>query len=84
MLGLCCDETYGAMINYDVRDDYGDNDGNEDKIDDDNAASGSGSNGPNFDLIMTTHSHGGGLGDDGNGSAAAAHYLYTHHIKYVP
>ena len=30
MLGLCCDETYEAMTNYDDTDDNGDNGGNED------------------------------------------------------
>ena len=51
MLGLCCDETYGAMTNYDDGDDDGDNDGNNDGNNDDNAASGSGSDGPIFDPI---------------------------------
>ena len=39
MLGLCSDETNCAMTNYNDRDD----DGNEDRNDDDNAAYGSGS-----------------------------------------
>ena len=40
MCGLCCDETYGTMTNYND----GDGNGNEDRNVDDNAASGS--NGP--------------------------------------
>ena len=63
MLGLCNDETYGAITNYDDGDDNGSEDGN----DDDNAASGSGSDGPIFDPIATPRSRGGGLGDDGDG-----------------
>ena len=42
------------MTKYDDRDDDGDNDRFEDGKDDDNAAAGSGSDGPIFDLI-TTH-----------------------------
>ena len=41
MLGLCCEETYSAMKNYDDRDDDGDNVENEDENNDNNAASGS-------------------------------------------
>ena len=47
MLGLCCNETYGTMTNHDG----GDNNGNEDINDDDNAASGLGYDGPIFDPI---------------------------------
>ena len=48
MLGLFYDETYGAMTNYDDRD----NNRNKDRNDDDNATSISGSYGPIFDPIM--------------------------------
>ena len=51
MLGLCCDKTYGAMTNYDRGDDNRDNDGNEDGNDKNNAASGSLSDAPIFDVI---------------------------------
>ena len=43
MLGLCCDKIYRAITNYDNRDYNGVNDGNKDGSDDENAASGSGS-----------------------------------------
>ena len=76
MLGLCCDEIYGAMTNYDD----GDNDGNKD----DNAASGSGPDGPIFDPITTPWSRGGRSGDDGNGAAAVAHYVSTRRTIYLP
>ena len=52
MLVQCCDKTYGAMTNHND----GDNDGNEDKSDDGNAASGSGSDGWIFDPIATPRS----------------------------
>ena len=84
MLGLCCNETYGAMTNYDNRDDDGDNYGNKDVNDDDNAAFGSGSDGPIVNPIMTPRSCGGGSGDNGDGSAATAHYLSTHRTIYLP
>ena len=40
------------MMKYDDNDDDGDNDGNEDINNDNNAAAGSGSNGPIFDPDM--------------------------------
>ena len=49
MLGLCCGETYGAMMNCN----NGDADGNKDGNDDENTVSRSGSDGPIFDLIIT-------------------------------
>ena len=52
MLGLCYDETYGAMTNHDDRDDDGDNDGNEDN----KASSRSGFDGLIFDPITTPRS----------------------------
>ena len=52
MLGLYCDETYGAMIKHDDRDDVGDNDRNKDRNDGDNAASGLRSGGPIFNPII--------------------------------
>ena len=79
MLGLCSDETYDTMTNYDHKDD----DGNEDVSDDDNAASGSGSNGSIFDLITTPWSRGGGSGDDGDGRYSRG-ALYNYHLKDMP
>ena len=84
MLGLCCDETYGAMTNYNNGDDDRDNDGNKDGNDDDNAASESGSDGPIFDVISTPWSRRGGSGDDDYGAAAAAHYVSTCRTIYLP
>ena len=89
MLGLCCDETYGAMTNYDD----GDKDGNKDRNDDGIAASVSGSNGLVFNLITMPQYRVGVSGDNGNSAAAAAHnvsmsrniYLpYKDHIRDVP
>ena len=80
MIGLCCDETNGAMTNYDD----GDDNGNEDGNDDDNAASGSGSDGPIFDPITTPQSRGEGSGDDGDSAAAAAHYVSKRQTIYLP
>ena len=61
MIGLCCNEKYSAMTNYDDRDDdeYGDRkkDGNNN----DNSTSRLVSNGPIFDTITTPQSRGGGL-----------------------
>ena len=45
------------MTKYDDGDDDGDNDGNKDEKVNNNAASGSGSNGPIFYLIMKPRSH---------------------------
>ena len=58
MLGLCCNETYITMTNYDG----GHDDRNEDGNDDDNAASGSGSDNTIFNLITTPWSNGGLIG----------------------
>ena len=76
MLVLCSDETYETM-NYK----------NElwrrgwwqkkDGIDDNNAASTSGSNGLIIDPIIMHWFHGGGYGDDGDGAATTAHYIST-------
>ena len=55
MLGLFCEKIYNAMTNHND----GDNNRNEDKKYDGNAASGSGSDGPIFDPITTLRS---GLG----------------------
>ena len=62
----------------------GDNDRNKDGNDNNNAAFGSGSNGPIFDSIMTHRSLGGGPGDDSDGAAAAAHYVSTRWTIYLP
>ena len=89
MLGLCCNETYGAKTNYDD----GDKDGNKDRNDDGIAPSVSGSNGLIFNLITMPQSRVGVSGDNGNSAAAAAHnvsmrrniYLpYKDHIRDVP
>ena len=48
MLGLCCDEIYGAMTKYDDGDDDGDNDRNKDENDDNNTAAKSESDGTIF------------------------------------
>ena len=65
MLGLFCNVKYGAMTNYNDRDDDGDDDadedGNEDGNDNDNAASGSGYYGTIFNTI-TIIWYGGGVG----------------------
>ena len=66
------------MTNYYDRDDYGDNNGNKDVTDENNAASRLGSDGLIFDLITMPQSHGGGSGDGGDGAAAAAHFIYIY------
>ena len=80
------------MKNYGILYEDGDNDGNEDGTNNDNAASGSGSDGLIFDPITTPWSCGGGLGDDGDGAAAVVYYVfisqtiyltYKYHIKDV-
>ena len=53
MLGLCYDETYGAMTNHNNRDDDRENDKNEYRNDVDNAASVLISDGQIIDLITT-------------------------------
>ena len=74
MIGLCYNKTYGAMMNYDD----GDNGGNEDVNDNNNATSISGSDDPIFGQITTPRSRIGGQGGDGDSSAAAAHYVSMH------
>ena len=83
MLGLFCDKTYGAMTNYDRGDDNRDNDGNEDGNDKNNAASGSESYGPIFDLIRTPQYHVGESSDNGDNAAAVAHYVSKYHNIYL-
>ena len=89
MLGHCCDDTYGAITNYD----NGDEDGNKNGNYDDNAASISGSNGLIFNLITMPQSRIRVSGDNRNSAAAVAHNLsmsrniyppYKDHIKDVP
>ena len=60
------------MKKYDDGDNYGNKDGNQNN----NTAAKSGYNGPIFGTI-TPQSHGGGLGNNGDGAAAAAHYVST-------
>ena len=57
MLGLCCNGIYRAMKNHDDGYDDGDIDGNEYGNNDENVASGLGSDGPIFDPITTPRSH---------------------------
>ena len=56
MIGLYCNKIYGSTTNHDYVDDDGDNGRNKDGNNDDNAASGLGSDGPIFDPIMTPRS----------------------------
>ena len=79
MLGLCKEETYGAMSNYNGVDD----DGNEDRNDDNNAAYRSGSDGLIFDMTPTPQSHGGGPVKDGYVTTAIAHYIYVCIALYI-
>ena len=67
MIGLCSDETYDAMTNYDDRDYNGNEDRNKDGNDDKNSTSRSVSDVTIFDLITTHLSHGGGSANDGYG-----------------
>ena len=76
MLGLCCDETYGAMTNYNDEDDNGDNYGNKDGNDDDNAASESGSDGPIFDRSRRL-----GLAEEDRATMTTA--LQPRHTMYI-
>ena len=69
MICLFYDKSYGAMMKYDDRYDVG----NEDRNDDNNSASGSGSVGTIFDPIITPRSCGGLSVNGGDGAAAAAH-----------
>ena len=80
MLGLCCHKTYGTMKKYNGEYDNIYNDGN----DDDNAASGSGSNGLILDPITKPWYRGGGLGDDNNGATSTVHYVSTCRTIYIP
>ena len=66
-----------TMTNYYGGDDDGYDNRNEDANDNDNAASGSGSDGSIFNPITTPLYLRGGFDDDGGGNAAAAHYIYT-------
>ena len=86
-------KTYHAIKNHDGGDDDGDNDGNEHRNNNNNNASGSGCDGPIFDLTTTPQSLGGGSGNNDNGTTAATHYEstlwtiylpYKEHITYVP
>ena len=63
------------MTKYEDGDDNRDNYGNGDVNDDENAAARSGSDGKILYPITTPWSSGGGLGDDGDRNAAAAHYV---------
>ena len=54
MHGLCCNEKYGAMTNYDDEDDGRDDDRNEDRNNNNNACFRSGSDGLIFDPTTTS------------------------------
>ena len=60
------------------------NDGNKNRNVDENAASGLVSYGPILDSITMPQSSRGGLGNNNDGAAAAAHYLSTHRTIYLP
>ena len=72
------------MTNYDSRDDDKYDNGKKDGNDKGNAVYVSVSNGTIFDAITMLHSYGVGLGDNGNGATAAAHYISTHLTIYLP
>ena len=61
------------MTNYDNGDDYR----NEDGDGNNKAASVSSSGGPIFDMIAIPRYRGGGSGNDGDSTMAAAHYIYN-------
>ena len=84
MLGLCCNETCSVLTNYVNGYDDGDNNGNEDGKDEQIANSGSGYDGNIFDLITTYWSRGGGSCNNGDGTAAAAHYVSPRRTIYLP
>ena len=66
-----------TTTNYNGGDDDGYDNRNEDANENDNAASGSGSDGTIFNPITAPLSPRGGSGDDGGGDAAAAQYIST-------
>ena len=78
IIGLCCDKTYGTMTNYDDKYDYI----NEYQNNYDNAASGSGSDGPIFDQI-TNHWSCRVESVTGRGRAYSCGALYSYPSKYV-
>ena len=82
MIDLCYNKTYNKVTKYDKVDDIGDNNENEYE-NNNNAASRSGSTVPTFDPIKMTGYYGGGLGDNGDSTATAAHYVYTHRNMYL-
>ena len=84
ILGLFCDKTYGAMMNYNNRYYDVDNGKNKDGKYDKNAASGSGSDGMIFDPTMTPWYRGGGSGDNSDNALAAANYVSTRRTIYIP
>ena len=82
MLGICCDGTYGAMMNYDNEDENGDNNGDKDGNGNNNATNGSGYDGMIFDPITTLWSLGGVPGN--NGYKPKAHYVSMRQTIYLP
>ena len=70
------------MTNYDDGDKDRNGDENEERNDDNNVASGSWYDGPIFDPITTTWSHGRGLDNDSDGWYGHG-ALYIYHFKDV-
>ena len=79
MLILYYNQTYGKITNHD----HGGNNGKKDGNDDENYTPESGSDGLISDPIMTPQYCGGGLGNDHDGAAAAAHYISMRHTIYL-
>ena len=72
------------MTKYDGRDEDRDNDGNKYGNNDANDTAGSGYDGTIFDPITMPRSYEGGLGENGDGTEAVAHYASMHWtITYV-
>ena len=84
IFGLCCDETYGVMTNYNHGAGSRNNDRNEYIKDNDNAVLGSGSDGPIFNPITMHLPCGGGLGGNDDGNATTDHYVSTTWTIYLP
>ena len=64
MIGLVCKKKHETVTNHDNEYDNGDNGRNKDRNDGNNATSGSGSNGPISDPIMTLWSRLGLMEED--------------------
>ena len=71
------------MKNYDNGNDDRYKDRNKDENYDNSAASGSGSDGSIFNLIILSCSLGGGLSNSSKSAVAAAHYVFVHRTIYL-